>query len=108
MLKIILIGILYVKEDQLTENEWFGNQHGLKNVSFFINLCLFNFYIYFKGSYAFNKFLSIIGTKITLKDWPHFRGGLDVNGFFLISISTYFIQYLPISFNFYIFYSIST
>ena len=32
------------------------------------------------GSENFDKFLSVLGEKITLKGWERFRGGLDVKG----------------------------
>mmetsp|Transcript_19350 Transcript_19350/g.74304 ORF Transcript_19350/g.74304 Transcript_19350/m.74304 type:complete len:613 (+) Transcript_19350:308-2146(+) len=52
-------GVLYCKEGQTTEEEWFGNEH---------------------GSPGLDRFLSIIGDKIKLQGWEKFRGGLDVNG----------------------------
>lgn len=52
-------GVLYCKEGQTTEEEWFGNEH---------------------GSPGLDRFLSIIGDKVKLEGWDKFRGGLDVNG----------------------------
>lgn len=52
-------GILYAAEGQTTENEFFGNE---------------------KGSAAFDKFLELMGTKVELKGFNKFRGGLDTVG----------------------------
>lgn len=50
-------GVLYCKPGQTHERQMFGNEH---------------------GSPAFNEFLESVGEKITLKGWPHYRGGLNV------------------------------
>ena len=50
-------GVLYVKHGQRDENEMFRNT---------------------ETSPQFEEFLEWIGDKIVLKNWPHFRGGLDV------------------------------
>ena len=52
-------GVLYCKEGQTTEDEWFSNEH---------------------GSAEFDEFLDILGDRIKLKGWDKFRGGLDVQG----------------------------
>jgi len=52
-------GVLYCKEGQTTEDEWFSNEH---------------------GSPEFDEFLDILGDRIKLKGWDKFRGGLDVQG----------------------------
>lgn len=51
------IGILYLKEDQQTEDEWFSNQ---------------------EGSPAFNYFLATLGKKHVLEGYTGYKGGLDV------------------------------
>ncbi|GAU97524.1 hypothetical protein RvY_08802-2 [Ramazzottius varieornatus] len=50
-------GVIYAKHDQTTDSEMFGNK---------------------TGSDAFNKFIAILGNRITLKGWDRYRGGLDV------------------------------
>lgn len=40
-----------------------------------------------KGSPDFDKFLEIVGERIELKNWDKYRGGLDVKGTVLISVS---------------------
>jgi phosphoribosylcarboxyaminoimidazole (NCAIR) mutase len=50
------IGIVYVKEGQITEEEVLGNKH---------------------GSAHFEEFLACIGNKIDLEGWTGFDGGLD-------------------------------
>ena len=50
------VGIVYVKEGQITEEEILGNKN---------------------GSSTFEEFLSCIGTKIDLQGWAGFDGGLD-------------------------------
>jgi len=50
-------GVLYVRRDQTTEQEWFQNT---------------------KMGKDFEEFLEFIGEKITLKGWNRYNGGLDV------------------------------
>ncbi|KAJ3412007.1 GTPase-activating Rap/Ran-GAP domain-like protein 3 [Chytridiales sp. JEL 0842] len=50
------VGVMYCKEGQRTEEEFFGNEH---------------------GNDAFNKFLSILGEKVPLKGFQGFLAGLD-------------------------------
>ncbi|CAF1197303.1 unnamed protein product [Adineta steineri] len=50
-------GIIYQREDQLTEEDIFSNE---------------------THSIAMDKFLDLIGTRVKLKDFRGFRGGLDV------------------------------
>lgn len=50
------VGIVYVKEGQITEEEILGNKH---------------------GSDQFEAFLECIGERIDLQDWAGFDGGLD-------------------------------
>ncbi|GAM24756.1 hypothetical protein SAMD00019534_079310 [Acytostelium subglobosum LB1] len=52
-------GLLYRKKDQLTESEMFSNQIQ-------------------DASEEYNEFLEFIGKKIELKDWPHYKGNLDI------------------------------
>lgn len=59
VVKKFKFGVLYVRDGQTTEDEWFGNE---------------------RGSPGFEDFLTIIGDRITLQGWEHFRGGLDVSG----------------------------
>jgi len=59
LVKRYKFGVLYAKEGQTDESEWFGNEH---------------------GSDDFNEFLGLLGQRITLRNWGKFRGGLDVNG----------------------------
>uniref|UniRef100_A0A667IDQ0 GTPase-activating Rap/Ran-GAP domain-like protein 3 n=1 Tax=Lynx canadensis TaxID=61383 RepID=A0A667IDQ0_LYNCA len=49
-------GVLFAKDGQLTDDEMFSNEI---------------------GSDAFQKFLHLLGDKITLKGWTGYRGGLD-------------------------------
>uniref|UniRef100_A0A673UL85 GTPase-activating Rap/Ran-GAP domain-like protein 3 n=1 Tax=Suricata suricatta TaxID=37032 RepID=A0A673UL85_SURSU len=49
-------GVLFAKDGQLTDDEMFSNEI---------------------GSDAFQKFLNLLGDKITLKGWTGYRGGLD-------------------------------
>ncbi|XP_072604631.1 GTPase-activating Rap/Ran-GAP domain-like protein 3 isoform X2 [Vulpes vulpes] len=49
-------GVLFAKDGQLTDDEMLSNEI---------------------GSYAFQKFLNLLGDKITLKGWTGYRGGLD-------------------------------
>lgn len=48
--------MLYCKEGQCSENEMFGNEH---------------------SSPQFEEFLHFIGSRIRLKGWAGFNGGLD-------------------------------
>jgi len=50
-------GVLYCKEGQVDENEMFSNV---------------------EASPEYDEFLSFIGTKIELKGWESYRGGLDI------------------------------
>uniref|UniRef100_A0A8C9RLT2 GTPase-activating Rap/Ran-GAP domain-like protein 3 n=1 Tax=Scleropages formosus TaxID=113540 RepID=A0A8C9RLT2_SCLFO len=49
-------GVLYAMDGQLTDDEMFSNE---------------------KGSENFEKFLNLLGDKITLQGWTGYRGGLD-------------------------------
>uniref|UniRef100_A0A8C5U4S0 GTPase-activating Rap/Ran-GAP domain-like protein 3 n=1 Tax=Malurus cyaneus samueli TaxID=2593467 RepID=A0A8C5U4S0_9PASS len=49
-------GVLYAKDGQLTDDEMFSNE---------------------TGSESFQRFLHLLGDKITLKGWSGYRGGLD-------------------------------
>lgn len=53
---LLKIGLLYVKQGQTQENEYYSNVEGSAN---------------------FDKFLDFIGTKIVLLGWPNYSGGLD-------------------------------
>eukprot|EP01124_Arcella_intermedia_P033241 TRINITY_DN790_c0_g1_i1.p1 TRINITY_DN790_c0_g1~~TRINITY_DN790_c0_g1_i1.p1 ORF type:complete len:654 (+),score=184.19 TRINITY_DN790_c0_g1_i1:49-2010(+) len=53
------VGVLYVKGRQTNEDDIFSNSCNSKE------------YLFFLGQ---------LGTRIQLKDWNHFSGGLDVNG----------------------------
>lgn len=55
--KELKLGILYQKKGQLTEDEIYGNN---------------------AGSPEFQEFLEWIGTRIELKNWTKFRGGLNI------------------------------
>eukprot|EP01094_Clydonella_sp_ATCC50884_P024752 TRINITY_DN6295_c1_g1_i1.p1 TRINITY_DN6295_c1_g1~~TRINITY_DN6295_c1_g1_i1.p1 ORF type:complete len:1306 (+),score=363.41 TRINITY_DN6295_c1_g1_i1:1845-5762(+) len=50
------MGVLYAKEGQFTENEFYSNEH---------------------GSDEFEHFLGVLGDKVPLRGWTHFSGGLD-------------------------------
>lgn len=50
-------GVIYRKSGQLSDDEMYSNEF---------------------GSHAFNEFLLHIGSRIPLKNWPKFRGGLDI------------------------------
>jgi len=50
-------GIIYAKEGQVADDEFFSNEHGSNN---------------------FNEFINLLGDKIELKGWKGFRAGLDV------------------------------
>lgn len=50
------VGILYIKEGQVTEEEMFGNE---------------------KGSERFEEFLRFLGDIVKLQGWERFNGGLD-------------------------------
>ncbi|ELR19059.1 GTPase activating Rap/RanGAP domainlike 3, putative [Acanthamoeba castellanii str. Neff] len=52
------IGVLYAKEGQKSEEEILGNQ---------------------ESSEAFDRFLELLGDKVTLEGWKGYRGDLDVN-----------------------------
>lgn len=71
--KELKLGILYQKKGQLTEDEIYGNN---------------------AGSPEFQEFLEWIGTRIELKNWTKFRGGLNTTsttsfiGVFLASLLT--------------------
>lgn len=54
------IGILYAKDGQTTDDEMFSNGG------------------FDTPSSEYNEFLAWIGTKVQLKGFEHFRGGLDV------------------------------
>lgn len=56
MKKSFKFGVLYTKKGQKTEEEFFGNR---------------------EASQDFENFLSLLGTKIPLKNWNRFSGGLD-------------------------------
>jgi hypothetical protein len=107
IVKTFKFGILYCKDGQTTEEEWFGN--GLWFSLFFILLfvdCLMMTdddddewligwlvgwlvgWFAEHGSDQFNEFLDLMGDRITLNGWKNFRGGLDVNGSF------YFFSFL--------------
>ncbi|XP_045201546.2 GTPase-activating Rap/Ran-GAP domain-like protein 3 isoform X4 [Mercenaria mercenaria] len=51
------IGVLYAKEGQTSDDEFFCNEH---------------------GSDEFNKFLRLLGDRVRLKGWDKFKAGLDV------------------------------
>ena len=51
-------GVLYAKQGQMTDDEYFSNE---------------------KSSEGFENFLNLLGEKITLKGWDRYRGGLDVH-----------------------------
>jgi len=55
--KTYKFGIIYRKRGQMTENEMLSNQSHSKH---------------------FTQFLNFLGQRVQLKDWKHFRGGLDV------------------------------
>eukprot|EP01097_Dermamoeba_algensis_P005815 TRINITY_DN3673_c0_g1_i1.p1 TRINITY_DN3673_c0_g1~~TRINITY_DN3673_c0_g1_i1.p1 ORF type:complete len:444 (-),score=65.40 TRINITY_DN3673_c0_g1_i1:790-2061(-) len=55
--KTYKFGVLYIKEGQKTENEWYSNV---------------------ETSAAYDEFLAHLGTKVELKGFKNFRGGLDV------------------------------
>lgn len=57
MKKTFKFGVLYVKPGQKTEEEMFANCN---------------------PSAEFQKFLDLLGTRIKLKDWDGFSGGLDI------------------------------
>ncbi|CAC5375652.1 GTPase-activating Rap/Ran-GAP domain-like protein 3,Rap1 GTPase-activating protein 2 [Mytilus coruscus] len=50
-------GVIYAKETQSCDDEFYSNEHNTK---------------------AFRNFLELIGATITLKGWDKFKGGLDV------------------------------
>lgn len=50
-------GVLYCKGDQILDDEIFSNE---------------------RGSDSFNTFLNLMGTRVRLKGWEKYRGGLDV------------------------------
>ena len=52
-------GLIYAKAGQIMDDELFSNKSGSEN---------------------FDRFLSLIGERVTLKGWQKFRGGLDVKG----------------------------
>ncbi|XP_076359902.1 GTPase-activating Rap/Ran-GAP domain-like protein 3 isoform X2 [Tachypleus tridentatus] len=52
-------GVLYAKVGQTVDDEMFSNECGSKN---------------------FDRFLSLLGERIRLKEWDKYRGGLDVKG----------------------------
>jgi len=54
-------GVLFAKDGQLTDDEMLSNEI---------------------GSDAFQKFLNLLGDKITLKGWTGYRGGLDTKSKF--------------------------
>ncbi|XP_046368417.1 GTPase-activating Rap/Ran-GAP domain-like protein 3 isoform X2 [Haliotis rufescens] len=51
------IGVLYVREGQTTDDEFYSNE---------------------EGSDAFDNFTSLLGDRISLKGWDKFKAGLDV------------------------------
>lgn len=79
MVRNYKFGVLFCKEGQTTENEWFGNGLKISLLKWNLNLFLFKEH----GSDEFNEFLDVIGDRINLQGWNKFRGGLDVNGLFL-------------------------
>jgi hypothetical protein len=50
-------GVLYAQTGQTTDNEMYGNEHGSKR---------------------FSSFLELLGDEVALEGWQNFRGGLDV------------------------------
>ncbi|XP_065200520.1 GTPase-activating Rap/Ran-GAP domain-like protein 3 isoform X3 [Planococcus citri] len=52
-------GVLYMKPNQLTDDEMLSNEN---------------------GSEEFNEFISLLGDKVRLKGWDKYRGGLDTKG----------------------------
>ncbi|XP_064380083.1 GTPase-activating Rap/Ran-GAP domain-like protein 3 isoform X2 [Dromaius novaehollandiae] len=61
-------GVLYAKDGQLTDDEMFSNE---------------------TGSESFQRFLGLMGDKITLKGWTGYRGGLDTKNDTTGSFSIY-------------------
>lgn len=57
MVNYFKFGVLYCRQGQLTENEFFNN-------------C--------DPSIEFTRFMDCLGERIRLLDWPHYRGGLNV------------------------------
>lgn len=51
-------GVIYAKGGQMTDDEYFSNE---------------------EGSEAFERFLHLLGERITLKGWDRYRGGLDTH-----------------------------
>ncbi|XP_062446991.1 GTPase-activating Rap/Ran-GAP domain-like protein 3 isoform X2 [Rhea pennata] len=61
-------GVLYARDGQLTDDEMFSNE---------------------TGSESFQRFLDLMGDKITLKGWTGYRGGLDTKNDTTGSFSIY-------------------
>jgi len=53
----VKVGIIFCNEDQVTDDDMFGNQ---------------------RGSPQYDKLLELLGDKVTLKGWDGYSGGLDV------------------------------
>ncbi len=49
-------GVIYAKSGQITDDEFFSNE---------------------TGSETFDRFLDLLGDKVTLKGWTGYKGGLD-------------------------------
>jgi len=56
LIKNYKFGIIYAKEGQTDERDMFSNEHGSKH---------------------FDKFLGMLGTRLTLKGWTGYKGELD-------------------------------
>lgn len=73
-------GVLYAKAGQMSDDEMFSN--GMRNAPLESRERLISAISLDaeKGSKEFERFLTILGSKIRLKGWDKYRGGLDVKG----------------------------
>lgn len=71
LVKNYKFGILYVKEGQTDENQYFNNSKFRDWRTLIVTV---------NGSRAFDGFLNCIGDRIALKGWNKFSGGLDTKG----------------------------